>query len=235
MHCYRNAKHTCQCNQICTNMSVYCNSVVCTPVCHYAVNIGKCALTCKSRAEPCSRPCRIGTLINRIVNLIRQICCPALCDLKHWANSVNNIKTKHRYRHFSVAPEMAWIAAAAEIFIICSAPVSCFKTILDILFLHLPEWLHYMISILVNTCARSIKCCRTRIDQMDKSIWSYTVWLMSSYSLTRLWTPVCTHIMEARCWTRNQISKKHCNSIACIIFCCKRSRCLWSIPVKCGS
>ena len=24
--------------------------------------------------------------------------------------------------------------------------------------------------ILVNTCARSIKCCRTRIDQMDKSI-----------------------------------------------------------------
>ena len=23
-------------------MSVYCNSVVCTPVCHYAVNIGKC-------------------------------------------------------------------------------------------------------------------------------------------------------------------------------------------------
>ena len=88
-------------------MAVNRYAVVCAPICHNAVNILKCTFTGEGGNKPGCGPSGIGSLIDCVVNFIRKINRLALCKLKHRADTVYNVNTKHCYGHFCAATEMA--------------------------------------------------------------------------------------------------------------------------------
>ena len=59
------------------------STVVGAPVIHYIISRCKCALSCGTGSKPCAGPCIVGTFPKLVGNLIRQLHCPAFCNLKH--------------------------------------------------------------------------------------------------------------------------------------------------------
>ena len=71
VHGDRDTEHGCQCDEIGPDVAVHGYAVICPPVCHNAVYIGKCILACEARTKPRGWPCRIGASVNDTVNFIR--------------------------------------------------------------------------------------------------------------------------------------------------------------------
>ena len=92
-----------------------------------------------------------------------------------------------------------------------------------------------MVALGIHAGTGTIQSCRAGIDEVNKAVGGNAVRLLPGHTLTRLWTPVCTHIMEARCRTGNKAAQHHGNTVAGVVLSGERGRGFRTIPVKGGS
>ena len=198
MHAYRNPQHTAKRNQLAADMAVYPCAVIRAPIGHYRIYIGKRAFSRKPGGKPCGRPGRIGTSVQQLMRFLIQHTGITLGDLHHGTSPVYQTKPCHRHRHFRQRFKMAGITAAAEIFIICPAPIAAFKAGRNIRLGHIPPFLHTPGARFISGGAGCIQRSSTGINQMHESIPGISLKPGSRHALHCLWRPVGAHIRKQR-------------------------------------
>ena len=150
-------------------MAVNGHAMVGAPVCHNAVHIGERPLPSQARAEPRSRPSRVGALVDGVVDLIGQISRPTLGNLQDGANALHNVEAQHRDRHLCLAAEVAGISAA-KIFIVRTAPIGGVQACLDVRIRHLTERLHHVVAFGIHAGTGAIQSRCAGIDEVNKAV-----------------------------------------------------------------
>ena len=198
------------------------------------VHVRKRTLSRQIRHEPCGRPCLIGTLVQRLMNLVRQVYCIALCDLQQRLCAVENVHANHRHRHLCTGPIVRGEAAAAEIAQICRCPVGRCQHCLNIIGADFPPRLHDRRAIFVPACTGAVQSRCTAVDQVDKAAGCPSGRCDTCHTLYRFRTPVGSNIGKDRCRAGEQFAEQHCRTIQAVIFGCQNGRLFFPVPVKAG-
>ena len=213
-------------------MAVHRNAVVGAPVCHYAVNVFKRDLARQLRHKPSGGPSAVGAVVQHSMFCFRQGCRVAFCNLQHGANAFGNAHAQQRDGHFRLCFKVAGESAAAEIFVVGTAPVGGLQACVHILLGHLPERLHAAFAVFIFRCTGAVKCGCTGVNQVNKAVCRFALRLFARYTFVSFGAPISTHVMEARRGIRHQGAQHHGNAVERIILCCKRRGGFGAVPVE---
>src|SRR5699024_224519 len=116
-------------------------------------------------------------------------------------------------RHLCSAPEVAGETAAAEVFIICPAPVRSVQAGFDILICDLPKRFHAVFAFFIFAGATAVQRGGAGIDQVDKSVCGKAVRADARYPFARIGAPVGSDIMKTRRTVCNERTEHHSNAV----------------------
>ena len=117
VHADGDAQHRAERDEIRADVTIGDRAVIRAPVLHDGVSALKRAagLAVAARGEPGARPRGVRALHERVGDLLGQMHGPALGDLQHGAEALDEVQADHGRGHFRTGDKVAGEAAAAEI------------------------------------------------------------------------------------------------------------------------
>lgn len=115
---------------------------------------------------------------------------PAITGLQDGANALNNVEAQHRDRHLCLTTEVAGISAAAEVLIVCTAPIGGVQARLDVRIGHLSERLHHVVTLSIHAGTGAIQDRCAGIDEVNKVVGGNAVRFLPGHTLAGFGAPV---------------------------------------------
>ena len=176
------------------------HAVIGSPVVHHFVGRSKRATTGNDRCEPSGRPSRIGSVVQRIVNVIGQLDRVTFGDLQSRTKSVDKVNSSHRGRHSATSPVASTESTAGKVLGDRRMPSRRLEAFLDFFVTDLPKRLHRWVTVYVRLLAGSVERCRSGINQMQKSVGRVPIELVTITSFRdRIGTPVGSQVGKDLC------------------------------------
>ena len=148
-----------------------------------------------------------------MVNILRKHNGRAFGNLKRRADAVDEVDAQHGHRHFGKRLEVGRESAAAEIFIVGTAPVGCGKAGGNIRSGHVPPFFYRPGTGFILGSAGAVHGGRAGIDQMNDAVRGVSGQLFAGHAFDRFGRPIGAYIMEAGCFAGEKGSKEHGNAV----------------------
>ena len=177
------------------------------------------------------RPGRIGPGVQRVVDLGGQVDRPALCDLEHRADAVDEADPAHRHRHLGPGGEPRRVAAAAEVARHRWVPRRRRERGIDLGRFDLPERLHRRLAVALHD-ARRVEGRRTGIDEVDDSAGGPAGQRLTRDCADRVRAPVRPDVGKDLGGVREQVAKEHRRPVEAVVLGRERVRRTDPVPVE---
>ena len=238
MHANGNAEHRGEGDQVGTDVTVADRTVVGAPVIHHLVGIFKRRArdAVAARRKPGAGPCVVGALPKRVGHIFRQVDRPALGNLEHGTEPLDQVEADHRAGNLRLGYKARGEAAAAEIAVVGRAPLHVFHDRLLVGVGHIVPFLDGGSAALVERTAVGVHACRARVDQMDKSarILRVSLNFIACYALDRCLGPIGAHVGENLRTVGEQLHEQHAKPVERVVFGGEHVGLARAVPVKGG-
>ena len=226
------AQHRRQRDEVRADVPVDEGAVVRAPVGHDAVDVLESALPGQAGGEPGRRPGAVGAQVDLFVHVVGQQGGPALGELKHGAEPVDEVEAHEGDGHLRVGLKVGGEPAAAEVLIVGAAPVGRTEHRFDIGIGDVEPLLHAAVSALVLRDAGGVERRRTRVDEVQEAVGGDALRAASAHPLDRLGAPVGAHVGEDGGAVGQQRLKEHGDAVAGVVLGGEHGRALFAVPVE---
>ena len=217
VHVNGNAEHGGERDVKIADVAVGHDAMVCAPVVHDFVGAGECALASEDRGKPSGRPRWVGALVERVVDVIREIHCVTFRDLECGAEAADEVQADHRGGHAAASAEASAETATGKIFGDRRVPGGGFEAFFHLGVGDFPERLHGGLAV-DFLFARAVERGRPGVDEVEDAVGD--LWVLKGLASgfgDGVEAPVGAEVGEDLCTVCEEVPHEHAGAVECVV------------------